>query len=46
MKLWMFVFFRLREEWIVRLENRNKNLKKLNENFVNKAKAEKSADQK
>ncbi|KAM4577982.1 protein FAM240B [Fundulus diaphanus] len=36
---------KLRGEWVVRLENRNKNLKKLNDNFVRKAKAEKSADQ-
>uniref|UniRef100_A0A3Q3AUY2 Family with sequence similarity 240 member A n=1 Tax=Kryptolebias marmoratus TaxID=37003 RepID=A0A3Q3AUY2_KRYMA len=32
----------LRQEWLVRLENRNKNLKNLNENFIRKMK---SADQ-
>ncbi|KAM4745734.1 protein FAM240B [Anableps anableps] len=36
---------KLRGEWIVRLENRNKNLKKLNDSFVKKARMEKSADQ-
>ncbi|XP_043968168.1 protein FAM240B [Gambusia affinis] len=36
---------KLREEWFVRLENRNKHLKKLNDGFVRKAKTEKSADQ-
>ncbi|XP_047237393.1 protein FAM240B [Girardinichthys multiradiatus] len=36
---------KLRGEWIVRLENRNKHLKKLNDSFVRKVKMEKSADQ-
>ncbi|KAM9333179.1 protein FAM240C [Pholidichthys leucotaenia] len=36
---------KLREGWIVRLENRNKHLKNLNENFVRKVKTEQSADQ-
>ncbi|XP_023199895.1 protein FAM240A [Xiphophorus maculatus] len=36
---------KLRGEWVVRLENRNKHLKKLNDGFVRKAKTEKSADQ-
>ncbi|KAM6930946.1 protein FAM240B-like [Xenentodon cancila] len=36
---------KLREEWLVRLENRNKHLKNLNDNFIKKVKMEKSADQ-
>ncbi|XP_044053490.1 protein FAM240B [Siniperca chuatsi] len=36
---------KLREEWLVRLENRTKHLKSLNDNYVRKVKMEKSADQ-
>ncbi|XP_037536763.1 protein FAM240C [Nematolebias whitei] len=36
---------KLRQEWLVRLENRNKHLKNLNENLVRKLKMEQSADQ-
>ncbi|XP_041793910.1 protein FAM240B [Chelmon rostratus] len=36
---------KLRAEWLVRLENRTKHLKSLNENYVRKVKMEKSADQ-
>uniref|UniRef100_UPI0037E93DA5 protein FAM240B n=1 Tax=Semicossyphus pulcher TaxID=241346 RepID=UPI0037E93DA5 len=36
---------KLRGEWLVRLENRTKHLKSLNDSYVRKAKAEKSADQ-
>ncbi|XP_072242983.1 protein FAM240B [Leuresthes tenuis] len=35
---------KLREEWLVRLEKRNKNLKNLNDSYIRKAKAEKSAE--
>ncbi|XP_070411701.1 protein FAM240B isoform X1 [Nothobranchius furzeri] len=36
---------KLREEWLVRLENRTKHLKNLNDNLIRKVKMEKSADQ-
>ncbi|XP_038559318.1 protein FAM240B [Micropterus salmoides] len=36
---------KLRQEWMVRLENRTKHLKSLNDNYVRKIKMEKSADQ-
>ncbi|XP_029365563.1 protein FAM240B [Echeneis naucrates] len=36
---------KLRGEWLVRLENRTKHLKNLNENFLRKVKTEKTADQ-
>ncbi|XP_041855470.1 protein FAM240B [Melanotaenia boesemani] len=36
---------KLRQEWLVQLESRTKHLKNLNDNFVRKAKVEKSADQ-
>ncbi|KAL3062337.1 hypothetical protein OYC64_002194 [Pagothenia borchgrevinki] len=36
---------KLRGEWLVRLENRTKHLKKLNDNYIKKVKVEKSADQ-
>ncbi|XP_076585873.1 protein FAM240B isoform X2 [Chaetodon auriga] len=36
---------KLRGEWLVRLENRTKHLKSLNDNYVRKVKTEKSADQ-
>ncbi|KAF7655496.1 hypothetical protein LDENG_00055250 [Lucifuga dentata] len=35
---------RLREEWSERLETRNKHLKSFNDNYINKAKAVKSAE--
>ncbi|XP_041644514.1 protein FAM240B [Cheilinus undulatus] len=36
---------KLRGEWLVRLENRTKHLKNLNDNYLKKAKTEKSAEQ-
>ncbi|XP_034055245.1 protein FAM240B [Gymnodraco acuticeps] len=36
---------KLRGEWLVRLENRTKHLKKLNDSYIKKVKVEKSADQ-
>ncbi|KAM7017688.1 protein FAM240B [Tautogolabrus adspersus] len=36
---------KLRGEWLVRLENRTKHLKNLNESYVKKAKTEKPAEQ-
>ncbi|XP_029296066.1 protein FAM240B [Cottoperca gobio] len=36
---------KLREEWLVRLENRTKHLKSLNDNYVRKVKVEQSDDQ-
>ncbi|XP_070761198.1 protein FAM240B [Enoplosus armatus] len=36
---------KLRGEWLVRLENRTKHLKKLNDNYVRKVKMETSAEQ-
>ncbi|XP_040897632.1 protein FAM240B [Toxotes jaculatrix] len=36
---------KLRGEWLVRLENRTKHLKNLNDNYVRKVKMEKAADQ-
>ncbi|XP_068166240.1 protein FAM240B [Antennarius striatus] len=36
---------KLRGEWIVRLEERNKHLKSLNDTFVKKSKTDESADQ-
>ncbi|XP_030272304.1 protein FAM240B [Sparus aurata] len=36
---------KLRGEWLVRLENRTKHLKSLNDKYVRKPKTEKSAEQ-
>ncbi|XP_063339935.1 protein FAM240B [Pelmatolapia mariae] len=36
---------KLRGEWLVRLENRTKHLKNLNDNYMKKMKMEPSADQ-
>ncbi|XP_019109806.1 protein FAM240B [Larimichthys crocea] len=36
---------KLREEWLVRLENRTKHLKSLNDNYTRKMKMERSANQ-
>ncbi|XP_059192353.1 protein FAM240B [Centropristis striata] len=36
---------KLREEWVVRLENRTKHLKSLNDNYVKKVKVEQPAEQ-
>ncbi|KAM9360874.1 protein FAM240B [Symphorus nematophorus] len=36
---------KLRGEWLVRLENRNKHLKNLNENYIRRTKMEKSAEE-
>ncbi|XP_051250292.1 protein FAM240B isoform X2 [Dicentrarchus labrax] len=36
---------KLRSEWLVRLENRTKHLKNLNDNYIRKTKTEKSAEQ-
>ncbi|XP_058491215.1 protein FAM240B [Solea solea] len=35
---------KLRDEWLVRLENRNKHLQKLNDNFIRKVKTEEAAE--
>ncbi|KAM9858549.1 protein FAM240A [Aulostomus maculatus] len=36
---------KLREEWLVRLESQTKHLKNLKDNYILKAKTEKSADE-
>ncbi|XP_078141491.1 protein FAM240B [Centroberyx gerrardi] len=36
---------KLREEWVVRLENRTKHLKNFNEDYMRKSKMAKSADE-